>query len=580
MLPTATPAARVPMKGGRNPHGANLLRSIRTVLAARTASFESLGTLLSHHRAVTRVAATALAFAVVLGVSTQEATQAGPEAPPRVPESLLPQNIGVGVPTDTAVTIPFDAVMDPASVDAALQFLPAQPLSLAWNTEHTALTVSAERRWRTDERYVLVIGGDARRSDGSELGTPLRYAFTTETAPVVTDFQVRLAGWDLTVAELEEAVETDPLLKLDADALAEPPALPPTTTADGVSAGSSITITFSGPMDPADVSGSLAISPSVPGKVSWADGQLTFRPSERLVPGARYTVSVVGGHDLGGNVLGGKANFSFIVRPGAQLTKAVPTIAAKGVEPSAIQLWFSQPMDPSATSRALKVTDGTSGSAVAGSVTWNPGATQLTFMPTEPFTEGHGFVVELGAGVVDADGNPVAGKFGFTTKAPPPPPPAAPVRSQAPTQIAPPPPAPAPAADLAQYALNQVNSARAAYGFAPLVLDPAISAVASAHAWDQAVNGYFSHTSLDGRTREDRLREGGVSFTNSGENQCYYTGISQRATLDWCHAAFMAEPYPGYWNHIANILDPDFHRMGVGIAQSGARVIITWNFTN
>jgi hypothetical protein len=42
----------------------------------------------------------------------------------------------------------------------------------------------------------------------------------------------------------------------------------------------------------------------------------------------------------------------------------------------------------------------------------------------------------------------------------------------------------------------------------------------------------------------------------------------------------MAEPYPGHWNHIANILNPSFHRMGVGIATVNGKTIITWNFTD
>ncbi len=71
-----------------------------------------------------------------------------------------------------------------------------------------------------------------------------------------------------------------------------------------------------------------------------------------------------------------------------------------------------------------------------------------------------------------------------------------------------------------------------------------------------------------------------MSFSYSAENQCYYGGMSEQATLDWCHAQFMAEPYPGQWNHIGNILDPRATRMGVGIATAGGRTVITWNFTN
>jgi uncharacterized protein YkwD len=138
----------------------------------------------------------------------------------------------------------------------------------------------------------------------------------------------------------------------------------------------------------------------------------------------------------------------------------------------------------------------------------------------------------------------------------------------------------APATSLAGYALNQVNAARSAYGFAPLVLDASISAVAASHAMDQAVNNYFSHYGLNGSTRESRLRAGGVSFGWSGENQCYHVGLSQQATLNWCHAQFMAEPYPGQFNHIANILNPNARRMGVGIAQVGGKIVIVWDFTD
>ena len=42
----------------------------------------------------------------------------------------------------------------------------------------------------------------------------------------------------------------------------------------------------------------------------------------------------------------------------------------------------------------------------------------------------------------------------------------------------------------------------------------------------------------------------------------------------------MAEPYPGQWNHIGNILSPSAHRMGVGIAQVGSKIVIVWDFTD
>jgi uncharacterized protein YkwD len=556
-----------------------VLRPIRTVRAALAAPFDSLGTMLSSHRAVTRVALAALSFTFIIAFSQQATvTQAGPEAATVVPRSLLPQNVGIGVASDNAVTIAFDAAMNPGSVEDALQVLPAQPVELTWSENLDELSVAPAPRWRTDETYLVVIGGTALQTDGRSMPRATRYSFTTQTAPTVTDFQVRLADANLPQAELDANAKVMAAAVLDADALsAKGLALRPTTTAQAVSATSTITVSFSQDMDPADVKANFAITPEVPGELAWESGELVFRPSERLHPSTRYTISVIGSHDRTGNVIGGKGNFSFIVQPGAQVTRTQPEADAVEVEPATVELWFSQPMDVNATNKAFGLTDTATGALVGGNLTWNKAGTQLVYTPDTALPGGRKYVVAFEGGARDADGNKVDTSLSFTTKAPPV---IAATRAVTSVRSAPVVPAAAPATSLAGYALNQVNAARAAYGFAPVVLDASISAVASAHSMDQAQNGYFSHTGLNGSSREDRLRAGGVSFGWSGENQCYHEGMSQQATLDWCHAQFMAEPYPGQWNHIANILNPNARRLGVGIATVGSRTVITWDFAD
>ena len=572
-----------------------LLRPFRSVPADRSATFASLRTMLSSHRALARVSLATLSFAFVVAMSQQAAptTQAGPEQAPTVPESLLPQAVGIGVPSDEPITIPFSSPMDAASVESTLQVVPMQSYDLAWNADNTLLTIEPDHLWRTDERYLVVVAASARAADGEALTTARRFTFSTETAPAVTDFQVRLADAQ---AEADAVVDTESnaTLSIDPVPAGDPGAQPPTKTAVDVSATSAITISFSRPMDRADVESTFSIAPEAGGTLSWNDGgDLVFSPSQRLEPGSRYTINLAGAHDAAGNVLGGKANFSFVVQSGAQVTKTVPEKAAADVEPATVEIWFSQPMNVEATNKAFSLKDTSTGALVGGFLNWNEASTQLVYAPDTAFAGGRAFEVSLGDGARDADGNTVTTSFTFTTtmapatvpvataattrsapSAPGAPPPAA---APAPAPVVPP---PAPATSLAGHALNQVNAARAAYGFPPVVLDGSISAVASAHASDQAYNNYFSHYSLDGRSREDRLRAGGVSFSWSGENQCYHIGMSQGATLDWCHAQFMAEPYPGQWNHIANILNPNARRMGVGIATVGSKTIITWNFAN
>ncbi|HEX5040887.1 MAG TPA: Ig-like domain-containing protein [Candidatus Limnocylindria bacterium] len=558
------------------------------------AQFESLGHLLSRHRAITRVSLAALSFIVLTALSQQSPAQAGPGSAPSIPDSLLPQNVGLAVATDASITIPFDAPMDPTSVESALQIMPSQDVQTAWNEDHSALTILPERLWRTDERYIIVVAESSSTTDGLTLGSPRRFTFTTNTAPAVADFQVRIVAASEAESKSEIAatlstrtreLEVDPALDAARSAEATPIgpgalSKPPTQTADAVSASSSISIAFSAPMDREDVQDSFTINPAAAGDLSWSGDNLVFTPDDRLTPGGRYTISLAGAHDRLGNVIGGKTNFSFVVQAGAQVTKTSPERDGTDVQPDAVEMWFSQPMDVDATNGAFKLVDTATGDAVPGKLTWNEDQTQLTFTPDSALAEGRKFVTVLGKGARDVDANVVTAKWAFTTHLTPV---AAPVaRSEVSTRTAPAPvvPPPAPATSLAGYALNQVNAARAAYGFAPVVLDSSISAVAYAHAYDQAVNGYFSHYGLDGSTRESRLRAGGVSFGWSGENQCYLVGRSAQATLDWCHAQFMAEPYPGQFNHIANVLSPNAHRMGVGIAIVGSKIVIVWDFTD
>lgn len=593
MLPRVPDAAGVPTTAVRNPHGAYVLRPIRTERAAHAATpFASLGKLLSSHRAITRASLAALSFTILAAFSQQPAVQAGPQATPVLPESLLPSSVGVAVDTSAPISIPFESAMDTASVESAFQLLPAQPVQLAWNEAKTVLTVAPERHWRTDERYLVVVGTDSATADGTSLRTAQRYSFTTLTAPAVADFQVYLAGADLAAAEAEADVKeitvrnavaaADTGARTDVDTTggrinAGTRSQPPSRTAKKVSADTSISIDFSVPMDRADVEERFAISPAVKGSLSWKEGSLVFTPRERLEPGTRYTISVIGSHDQSGNPLGGDGNFSFVVMANAQLTKTEPARNSADVAPSAVTMWFSHRMDRKATNRAFSAVDTVSGVVLSGVLSWNSASTQLTFTPDQPLAGGRAFEISLGQGGRDADGNRVKATWSFSTTASlVAAAPAAP-RTTVTTRTIPP---AAPATSLAGYALNQVNAARAAYGFAPLVLDASISAVAASHAMDQAVNNYFSHYGLNGSTRESRLRAGGVSFGWSGENQCYHVGLSQQATLNWCHAQFMAEPYPGQFNHIANILNPNARRMGVGIAQVGGKIVIVWDFTD
>jgi uncharacterized protein YkwD len=242
-----------------------------------------------------------------------------------------------------------------------------------------------------------------------------------------------------------------------------------------------------------------------------------------------------------------------------------------------VVIQFSEPMSRGITREALSVIDLASGKPIRGASSWSRHDTWLEFTFHDPLPRGRLIEVRLSKAARDIDGNRISVRWTFETKASR----AAPAEAragapvaQAPTPVT----GPAAPADLQQFALWQINQSRAQYGFAPLRLDAQVAEVASAHAWDQINYGYFSHTGRDGSRVSDRLRRAGVSFSSSGENMCYYNGIGVRAMLEWCHSTFMSEPYPGFANHIGNILSPRFTRVGIGIAESGGKVIIVWDF--
>lgn len=561
------------------------MHSVRNVRAAWRAPFESLGHLLSMHRAVARVSIAAIVLSFVFVISQQGVSRADPELVAAPPRSILPANVGVGVATDAPITLSFARPVDRASVEAGLSVIPDAAVTFGWRADNRSVQLAPQRHWLTDERYLLILSSAVRYQDGAGTRSAQRLSFTTETAPTVSDFRLQYVPQDpagLNSMQADGLAEYAPRANgLAAGTVEErlrdvAPGAVTSDTAGEVSSHTAISIEFTAPMNTADVADRFVISPRIPGGLSWRGRTLVFTPSQPLEPGARYAISLAGVHDLVGNLLGGDSSFSFTTITAGQPIKVRPRTNASDITSGDIEVWFSQPMATERIGDAFSLTDLTSKAKVSGKVSWNEAKTQLSFKPTKALAKGHSFRIALAEGAVDGDGNEVTLKSTFRTKAAPAPARTTSSRSGGTTRPAPAPPGPA--SSLAGYALNQVNAARAAYGFRGLGLNAAVSAVANAHAWDMLRYGYFSHTGRDGSTVHTRLARAGVPYSHSGENICYRAGVSVQATLNWCHAQFMAEPYPGYFNHIGNILDSNYNRLGVGIAAGGGKVYVVWDF--
>ncbi len=117
--------------------------------------------------------------------------------------------------------------------------------------------------------------------------------------------------------------------------------------------------------------------------------------------------------------------------------------------------------------------------------------------------------------------------------------------------------------------LDLLNGIRRGRNLVPLVMDGGLRAVARAHSRDMAVQGYFGHTSWSGQSFLDRVGSAIGGEMLIGENVV----ISQ--TAEQAHAAFTASP-----GHYKNMLEPRFHRVGIGIATAGKLgLIVTEDFS-
>lgn len=106
--------------------------------------------------------------------------------------------------------------------------------------------------------------------------------------------------------------------------------------------------------------------------------------------------------------------------------------------------------------------------------------------------------------------------------------------------------------------LDLVNRERANAGVATVRHDKAIIEVARAHSRDMFERKYFSHISPDGDDTGDRMEKAGFSFQIAGENLAYAPDVQT------AHEGLMNSE-----GHRRNILDPQFHRIGIGVIDGG-----------
>ena len=129
---------------------------------------------------------------------------------------------------------------------------------------------------------------------------------------------------------------------------------------------------------------------------------------------------------------------------------------------------------------------------------------------------------------------------------------------------------PRPRPDLEKQMLDLVNKERQANGLGPLAPDPELTEVARKHSADMFARGYFAHDTPEGLSPFDRMKAANVRFTTAGEN------LALAPTLSIAHTGLMNSP-----GHRANILRPQFGRVGIGVMDGGMRgLMVSQEFRN
>jgi uncharacterized protein YkwD/uncharacterized membrane protein required for colicin V production len=121
-----------------------------------------------------------------------------------------------------------------------------------------------------------------------------------------------------------------------------------------------------------------------------------------------------------------------------------------------------------------------------------------------------------------------------------------------------------------QQMFELVNRERTSSGLRPLQFDEALRDVARAHSREMFERRYFSHTSPETGSPFDRLRRAGIPFLIAGENLAF------APTVQLAHQGLMNSP-----GHRANILRPQFGRVGIGVIRSQFQgMMFTQKFRN
>ncbi|HNW35960.1 MAG TPA: Ig-like domain-containing protein, partial [Candidatus Ozemobacteraceae bacterium] len=240
----------------------------------------------------------------------------------------IPVSGSTGVGRTAPLTLAFTQPMMKSSLTEALSITPAPAagISIAWSSDATVATVTPSPSWANAAEITVKLGNAAKSTTGVSLPATATIVFSTSDT--------------------------------------EPPAvvsLVPANGATRVSPTASFTISFTEPMNEADVRGAISLSPAAPGslrsRMRDSGRQFEFSWSQSLTDLTAYTLTIgTGARDKAGNALLQVVSSRFTTTDTTSpvIASTWPTPGATGV-PSGTSLLvdFSKTMDPNGVTVSL-----------------------------------------------------------------------------------------------------------------------------------------------------------------------------------------------------------------------------------
>ncbi|MBI3810836.1 MAG: Ig-like domain-containing protein [Nitrospirae bacterium] len=315
--------------------------------------------------------------------------------PPTV-SSTQPAADATGIALNTTITATFSEAMDATTLTAATFILMAGGTAVTGTVSYTGTTATFTPSAALASNTLLT----AKITTGAQ---------DLAHNPLAADF-----SWQFTTAP-----DTTPPTVISTN---------PANNAVDVPLNSSITATFSEPMDHTTLSNTTFIVSTggvpIAGRIGYSSTSVTFTPTSSLINVTDYTATITTGvKDLAGNSLA--ADFAWSFTSGGAIDNIPPTVISTTPATHAtnvpfnttISATFSEAMDPSSiTTDSFKVSTG--GGFITGTVNYS--GTTATFTPDTPLASAATYTASIKTFAKDLAGNALAAdynwQFGMLTK--------------------------------------------------------------------------------------------------------------------------------------------------------------------